>query len=71
MSRVLRVGLSASIIFVLLLGACVARAQDLARGKPTEIEHLNGFVVKKGTALGVPTPVNHTLLALVKLLEKR
>ena len=28
-------------------------AQDLARRKKTEIEHLNGFVVRKGEALGV------------------
>lgn len=44
-------------------------AQDLARGKKTEIDHLNGFVVRKGDALGVPTPVNGTLLALVRALE--
>ncbi len=44
-------------------------AQDLARGRKTEIDHLNGVVVRKGEALGVPTPVNRTLLALVKLLE--
>jgi len=44
-------------------------AQDLARGKKTEIEHLNGVVVRKGEALGVPTPANRMLLALVKLLE--
>src|SRR5262249_34740807 len=29
-------------------------AQDLARGKPTEIDHLNGFVARRGAALGVP-----------------
>ena len=45
-------------------------AQDLARKKMTEIDHLNGYVVRKGGALGVPTPVNRTLLTLVKLLEK-
>jgi 2-dehydropantoate 2-reductase len=44
-------------------------AQDLARQKKTEIDHLNGFVVRKGEALGVPTPVNRVLLALVKLRE--
>jgi 2-dehydropantoate 2-reductase len=44
-------------------------AQDLARGKRTEIDHLNGFVVRKGEALGVATPVNRTLLALVKAIE--
>ncbi len=46
-------------------------AQDLSRRKQTEIDHLNGFVVRKGEQLGVPTPVNRTLLALVKLLERR
>jgi 2-dehydropantoate 2-reductase len=46
-------------------------AQDLARGKKSEIEHLNGLVVRKGDALGVQTPVNRTLLALVKLLESK
>ncbi len=46
-------------------------AQDLARGKPTEIDHLNGFVVRRGTALGIPTPANGTLHALVKLLESK
>jgi 2-dehydropantoate 2-reductase len=46
-------------------------AQDLARGKKSEIEHLNGVVVRKGQALGVPTPVNCVLLALVKALESK
>jgi 2-dehydropantoate 2-reductase len=44
-------------------------AQDLLRGKPTEIDSLNGYVVARGAELGVPTPVNRTLHALVKLLE--
>jgi 2-dehydropantoate 2-reductase len=45
-------------------------AQDIALGKPTEIDALNGYVVRRGAALGVPTPVNRTLHALVKLLEQ-
>ncbi len=44
-------------------------AQDLARGKPSEIDHLNGYLVRQGARLGVPTPVNQALLALVKLAE--
>jgi 2-dehydropantoate 2-reductase len=44
-------------------------AQDLDRGKRTEIDALNGFVVRRGAELGVPTPVNQSLLALVKLRE--
>lgn len=45
--------------------------KDLARGKPTEIDHLNGYVVKRGAALGVPTPLNHALQVLVKLAEMK
>lgn len=46
-------------------------AQDLARGKRSEIDYLNGFVVRRGEALGVATPANRVLWALVKLLESR
>jgi 2-dehydropantoate 2-reductase len=46
-------------------------AQDLARGKRSEIDHLNGYVVRRGEALGIATPVNRVLHALVKLLETR
>ncbi|SCK41466.1 2-dehydropantoate 2-reductase [Variovorax sp. HW608] len=46
-------------------------AQDLARGKRTEIDHLNGYVMRRGESLGVATPVNRTLFALVKLIEAR
>ena len=44
-------------------------ARDLARGTRTEIDALNGFVVRRGAWLGVPTPVNQSLVALVKLRE--
>ncbi len=46
-------------------------AQDLARQKRSEIDHLNGYVLKKGQALAIPTPVNRALHAIVKLLEGR
>lgn len=46
-------------------------AQDLARGKRSEIDFLNGLIVRRGQALGVPTPANRVLWALVKLLEDR
>ena len=45
-------------------------AQDLARGKPSEIDFLNGHVVRKGAELGVPTPTNHALQVMVKLTER-
>jgi 2-dehydropantoate 2-reductase len=46
-------------------------AQDVARGKPTEIDFLNGYVVRRGEALGIATPANRVLWALVKLIEKK
>jgi 2-dehydropantoate 2-reductase len=45
-------------------------AQDVARGKKSEIDHINGYVVQKGRELGIPTPVNRVLHVLVKLLEE-
>jgi len=50
--------------------ATSSTAQDLARGKRTEIDSLNGYVSRKGLQLGVPTPVNYTLYTLVKLAEE-
>ena len=50
--------------------AISSTAQDLAEGRPTEIDDLNGYVARRGEALGVPTPVNRTLYALVRLLQE-
>jgi 2-dehydropantoate 2-reductase len=52
-------------------GAVSSTGQDLSRGKRTEIDSLNGFIARRGATLGVPTPVNQTLYALVKLAEGR
>jgi 2-dehydropantoate 2-reductase len=49
--------------------ATSSTAQDIARGNRTEIDSLNGYIVRRGTQLGIATPVNQTLHALVKLLE--
>ena len=53
-----------------MANATSSTAQDLARGKRTEIDALNGYVARRGAELGVATPVNQTLHALVKLLEE-
>jgi 2-dehydropantoate 2-reductase len=50
--------------------ALSSTAQDIGLGKRTEIDDFNGYVAARGAALGVPTPVNATLHALVKLLEE-
>jgi 2-dehydropantoate 2-reductase len=44
-------------------------AQDVLRGKRTEIDALNGYVAERAAALGIAAPVNRTLHALVKLRE--
>jgi 2-dehydropantoate 2-reductase len=41
---------------------------DWKAGRPTEIEYLNGYIVRKGRELGIPTPVNETLTALIKTM---
>jgi 2-dehydropantoate 2-reductase len=41
--------------------------QDVRRGRKTEVDYINGYLEKEGRGLGVETPVNSTLLNLVKL----
>ncbi|MCD6288314.1 MAG: ketopantoate reductase family protein [Candidatus Hydrogenedentes bacterium] len=43
--------------------------EDLRLGRRTEIDALNGMVVKLGSDLGIPCPVNRTLVRLVKASE--
>ncbi|MGH7432909.1 MAG: ketopantoate reductase family protein [Candidatus Methylomirabilales bacterium] len=43
--------------------------QDLEAGKRLEVDALNGAVVRKGEAAGVPTPLNFTLYALLKAID--
>lgn len=50
--------------------ATSSTAHDLARGKPTEIDLLNGYVARRGQQLGVATPCNFSVYAMVKLLEE-
>lgn len=58
-------------------GVCTATAsnkssmlQDILNKKKTEIEMMNGAIVKEGKALGVETPVNMVLTNLIQFLEK-
>jgi 2-dehydropantoate 2-reductase len=50
-------------------GQYSSTAQDLQKNKATEIDHLNGFIVRHGQALGVATPVNAALQTLIKALQ--
>lgn len=44
--------------------------QDLARGKPTEIDYINGAIVQLGKKWNIPAPVNKTLTNLIKFFEE-
>jgi 2-dehydropantoate 2-reductase len=45
--------------------------QDLERGRKTEIDAINGSIVREGKRLGIPTPVNEVMVALVKVQEEK
>ncbi|OQW30040.1 MAG: hypothetical protein A4E19_10800 [Nitrospira sp. SG-bin1] len=44
---------------------------DWKAGRRTEIDYLNGFIVKKGHELGIPTPVNEALTAMIKTITEK
>jgi 2-dehydropantoate 2-reductase len=46
-------------------------AQDLAKGKMTEMDFLNGYIVELGKRHGVPTAYNESVHALVKMMESK
>ena len=45
--------------------------QDIMRGTPTEVDAINGAVVRAGEDLGVAVDVNRTLWKLVKAMERQ
>lgn len=45
--------------------------EDLQRGRKTEIDLLNGEIVRLGAALGVPTPINERIVQMVKEAESK
>jgi 2-dehydropantoate 2-reductase len=44
--------------------------QDMVKGRRTEIDFLNGLIVRKGEEIGIPTPANAALTDIVKRVEK-
>jgi 2-dehydropantoate 2-reductase len=44
--------------------------QDVEARRPTEVDYLNGGIVRFGQERGVPTPLNAAILALVKGIER-
>jgi 2-dehydropantoate 2-reductase len=43
--------------------------QDIEKGSRTEVEFINGSVVRLGERHGIPTPVNKVLVAGIKSIE--
>jgi 2-dehydropantoate 2-reductase len=43
--------------------------QSLERGQATEIDFLNGYLCREGKRLGIPTPVNDRVVAMIKEIE--
>jgi 2-dehydropantoate 2-reductase len=44
---------------------------DWKAGRPTEIDTLNGHIVKLGHELGIPVPLNEALTATIKVITER
>jgi 2-dehydropantoate 2-reductase len=44
--------------------------QDMAKGRRTEIEFLNGYIVREGERIGMPARANERLVELVKKVER-
>jgi 2-dehydropantoate 2-reductase len=44
--------------------------QDMAKGRRTEIEYLNGFVVRKEEQVGIQARANERLVDIVKRVER-
>ncbi|MBI3814954.1 MAG: 2-dehydropantoate 2-reductase [Nitrospinae bacterium] len=44
--------------------------QDIENGKKTEIDSINGAIVRMGREMGIPVPVNETLYGIVKIIDK-
>jgi len=68
-----RANVDAKVAFALAnhRGHKASMLQDRLAGRRTEIDTINGAIVRAGEAAGVPTPVTATLADLVRLIEGR
>ncbi len=51
-------------------GNIASMLQDVLNRKMTEIDYINGAIVREGRRLGLPTPVNFTLTSLVRVIQE-
>ena len=73
-ARLLRPSLLGKHLLLLAVGMKFRKMRSsmlyaLERGRPPEIDFLNGELVRRGEALGVPTPVNRALVERVREIE--
>jgi len=43
--------------------------QDIEKGRETEVDFVNGYVVRKGKEIGRPTPANERVTLIIKQIE--
>jgi 2-dehydropantoate 2-reductase len=46
-------------------------AQDVHKGRRTEIDHMNGHIVERGRAVGIPTPVNAAVVDMILAIDNK
>ncbi|MFC1532153.1 ketopantoate reductase family protein [Thermodesulfobacteriota bacterium] len=51
-------------------GNIASMLQDVLNKKITEVDFINGAIVREGEAFGIPTPVNRTLTSLVRTIQE-
>ena len=43
--------------------------QDVDKGRRTEIDHMNGYIVERGRETGIPTPVNAAVVDMIHAID--
>ena len=51
-------------------GGRSGKAQDIAKGRRTEVDFMNGYVAARGAECGIPAPTHSAVAALVKRVER-
>ena len=51
-------------------GNIASMLQDVINEKETEVDFINGAIVREGKAMGIPTPINLTLTSLVQAIQE-
>jgi 2-dehydropantoate 2-reductase len=63
-------------IFIMVIGFRYRKLkssslQSLERGKPTEVDYLNGYVVRNGEKLKIDVPVNKAIVRIIHEIEQK